>query len=360
MKICFVTGHFVPFIGGVETHVERIAFHLAAGGDEVTVLTQTDDASWPSMETIDGVLVRRFSVPLRSRHFAVSPALLRTLIAERGSWDIVHAHGYHSVAPLLAATSLARPLVFTPHYHGTGHSALRKALHVPYRHIGSRIVASSSAIVCVSEAEHLLFSSHFPAAEAKIRVIPNGVDLERLLAATPRTTDRRMIMSAGRLESYKNVELTIRAVGHLNDEYHLTVTGDGPDRVRLEAITEQLGLRNKVSFLGRIGSEDLYRWFRSAPVYVSMSTNEAMPVTILEVLACGSRAVVSDIPAHRDMKARFGDLLSVVPLTATIPELAAEIEMAARAEPDRPPMVPTWKAVAEATRGIYEEALHSV
>jgi hypothetical protein len=74
-------------------------------------------------------------------------------------------------------------------------------------------------------------------------------------------------------------------------------------------------------------------------------------------LACGARVVVSDIPAHRDLKARFGDWLTVVPLTAPAPELAVEIEAAAEAEPDAPPAVPTWTAVAKATRGVYEEAL---
>jgi glycosyltransferase involved in cell wall biosynthesis len=360
MKVCFVTGHYAPFVGGIETHVERIAFHLATRGDDVTVLTQTDDPSWPSEETIDGVHVRRFAVPLPIRDFAVSPALFRALSAGRGGWDIVHAHGYGGVAPLLAAMARARPLVFTPHYHGTGHSTFRKALHVPYRHIGSRLVAMTSAVICVSEAERSLFLSHFPRAAAKTSVIPNGVDLDRLLAATPMPTERRVVVSAGRLETYKHVELTIRAFAHLSDEYQLIVTGDGPDRARLEGITAELGLRGKVSFLGRIDVEDLHRWFTSAKVYVSMSTNEAMPVTILEMLACGARVVVSDIPAHRDLKARFGEWLTVVPLATPAPELAAKIEAAAKADSVTPPAVPTWTDVAEATRGVYQRVLDVV
>jgi glycosyltransferase involved in cell wall biosynthesis len=357
MKICFVTGHYAPFAGGIETHVGRIAFHLTRRGDDVTVLTQTDDRSWPSEETIEGVRVRRFAVPVPSRDFAVSPALFRALTAERGNWDIIHAHGYHGVAPLLAAVARVRPLVFTPHYHGTGHSTFRKALHVPYRRIGSRVVATTSAVICVSEAERSLFLSHFPAAEAKTRVIPNGVDLDRLLAATPRETERRVVVSGGRLETYKHVELTIKAFAHLSDEYHLIVTGDGPERARLEGVAAELGLGHKVSFLGRVDVDELYRWFRSAQVYVSMSTNEAMPVTIVELLACGARVVVSDIPAHRELKARFGEALTVVPLMTPAPELAATIEAAAKAELSTPPVVPNWTDVAKETRDVYEEVL---
>lgn len=82
MKIAFATGHYAPFVGGIESHVQQIARRLAAGGDEITVLTQTDDRSWRTEEVIDGVLVRRFPVPLPSRHFSVSPALWRELHRE--------------------------------------------------------------------------------------------------------------------------------------------------------------------------------------------------------------------------------------------------------------------------------------
>ena len=104
-------------------------------------------------ETIDGVQVRRFPVPVPSRHFAVSPSLGRALMAQRGKWDVVHVHGYHSVVPLLATLAGARPLMFTPHYHGTGHSPLRKALHLPYRRFGALITSASRRVICVSEAE---------------------------------------------------------------------------------------------------------------------------------------------------------------------------------------------------------------
>ena len=358
MKICFVAAHYAPFVGGVETHVERIAAHLATQGDDVTVLTQIDDASELSDEPIDGVHVKRFAVPLPSRHFAVSPALFRSLRIGRGTFDVVHAHGYHSAAPLLATMAGTRPLIFTPHYHGTGHSAFRKSLHVPYRRIGSRIAAATSRVICVSESERSLFVSHFPAAAAKTKIIPNGVDLDRLMAARPKPIKKRLVMSAGRLETYKHVELTINAFAYMSDEYQLVVTGDGPERRRLEEITEELELERKISFLGRIDVEDLYRWFRNTQVFVSMSTNEAMPVTVLEMLACGARVVVSDIPAHRDLKARFGDSLTLVSPATPASQLALRIMAAAEAKLDVP-LVPTWAEVAATTRSVYEEALHN-
>ena len=313
MKIAFVTGHYLPFAGGIETHVEQIASRLAAQGDAVTVLTQTDDPSWPSSEMIAGVQVRRFPVPVPSQHFAVSPSLGRALMAHRREWDVVHVHGYHSVVPLLGALSGARPLIFTPHYHGTGHSPARKVMHRPYRLLGTFISGASRRVICVSEAERNVFVSHFPGAIDKVTVIPNGVDLAELLAAVPVPTHKKTIVSAGRLETYKHVDATLRAFAQLGHDYQLIVTGDGPDRARLERIGRELGLADTVRFVGRICTAELYRWYRSADVYVSMSSNEAMGITILELLACGARVVASDIPAHREVNERVGGVLTLVP-----------------------------------------------
>lgn len=358
MRIAFVTGHYAPFAGGVESHVEQIAVRLARRGDDVTVLTQSDRPDWPVLEVIGGVTVQRFRVPIPSRHFALSPALGRHLRRTRSHWDVVHVHGYHSITPLLATLAGARPMVFTPHYHGTGHSTTRRQLHRPYRLAGQLIVQASTQVICVSEAERALLVKHFPSAQPKTSVIPNGVDLEQLMAAEPAQMPGRFVLSAGRLESYKHVDDTLRAMAALEPGYRLGVTGDGPDRRRLEAVAADLGLGERVRFAGRLEIDELYSLYRRADVYVSMSSNEAMPVTILELLACGARVVASDIPAHRDIAARTGGPVTIVPLRPDPQQLAQAIRDAADHMPDRRGDVPTWDEVTELTRAVYEAAVN--
>lgn len=359
MKIALLTGHYSPFVGGIESHVQHIARRLAATGDEVTVLTQADDRRWKSEEVLDGVLVRRFSVPLPSRHFAISPALWSALRARPLSWDIVHAHGYHSVVPLLATMAGARPLVFTPHYHGTGHSPLRKALHVPYRQIGRSILDAATSVICVSEAERRLLLRHFPSASSKTAVIPNGVDLEMLDAATAFPKHRTTIVTGGRLETYKHVDVVLRAVALLGQDFEVVITGDGPDRARLDGLARELNMTDRARFLGRAEVDELYRWYKTADVYVSMSSNEAMPVTLLELLACGARVVCSDIPAHLDLKERTNGPIEIVPLAASPEAVSHAIEVALKAAAPQEIHVPTWDDVTGTTRRIYEQVLGS-
>jgi len=348
-----VSAHYAPFAGGVESHVEEIARRLAGQGETVEVLTHHDDPGLPDAEVRDGVLVRRHKVPVTSQHFGLSPAVWATLVRERRSYDVVHAHGYHSSAPLAAALAGASPLVFTPHYHGTGHSPLRKAIHVPYRAAGAGIVARSRRIICVSRAEADLFLTHFRAARPRVTIIPNGADLARIAAAEPFPDAGTVVITGGRLQSYKQVDRIVEAVALTPPGLRLVVTGDGPERAALEALAAQRGLGARARFLGRVDTGLLYRWYASAQVFCSMSSNEAMPVTILELLAAGARVVASDIPAHRDIRDRTGGAITLVPLDASPPVLAAALSRAVE-EPAAPgQQIPTWDEVTARTLDVY-------
>jgi glycosyltransferase involved in cell wall biosynthesis len=348
-----VAAHYVPFTGGVESHVEEIAKRLAHRGETVEVLTHHDDPSLPAAEIRDGVLIRRHKVPVASQHFGLSPALWAALARRRRDYDVVHAHSYHTSAPLVAALARTSPLVFTPHYHGTGHSPFRKAIHVPYRAVGTGIVARAQRVICVSQAEADLFLAHFRGAGPRIRIIPNGVDLGRILAARPFPDTGPVVVTGGRLQSYKQVDRIVEAMALLPPSFRLVVTGDGPERTALESLAGERGVGAKVRFLGRVDPDLLYRWYASAAVFCSMSSNEAMPVTILELLAAGARVVASDIPAHRDIRHRTGGAITLVPLDASPAALAGALGAAARDQAAPGQSIPTWDDVTTQTLDVY-------
>ena len=353
MRIALVSAHYAPFAGGVESHVEEIAKRLADRGESVEVLTHQDDPGLPDVEMREGVLVRRHRVPVPSRHFGVSPAVWAALVRHRNRYDVVHAHGYHSAAPLAATMAGASPLVFTPHYHGTGHSPLRKAIHIPYRAAGAAMAARSRRIICVSRAEADLFLTHFPSARARVTVIPNGVDLERITAAEPFPDAGPVVLTGGRLQSYKQIDRIVEAMALTPPGLRLVVTGDGPERGALEALADERGVREKVRFIGRVEPDTLYRWYAGADVFCSMSSNEAMPVTILELLAAGARVVASDIPAHRDIRERTAGAIALVPLDAGPEVLARALGHALNESPAPAQRIPTWDEVTTQTLDVY-------
>jgi len=362
VKIAYVTKHYAPFRGGVETHVGEIAVRMAAKGHAVEVLTQASDRHSPPEERIDGVLVRRFPPVSASRHYAFAPGLWSYLARESGRYDVVHAHSYHALPALGAALVSRRPLVFTPHYHGTGHSRLRSLLHAPYRRPGALIFAHARSVICVSQAESALVRRHFPRASGRVAIIPNGVDVAALRAAEPFASDRTVILSVGRLESYKNIDRVIESLAHLPDDFVLCVIGEGPDRRRLEALAARLRLQDRARFLGYVDTPTLRRWFRTATVFVSMSRREAFGISLVEALAAGAGVVAADIPAYREVVAGVASSgAALAPLDAPPAALAAAIRdvAARRGTVDGAPLpgIASWDDVAERTEVLYREVV---
>jgi glycosyltransferase involved in cell wall biosynthesis len=351
VRIGVVTSAYHPDIGGVETHVRRLCAALVAAGDEIEVLTQH---AIGSTEALDGVLIRRFPLTVAARNYRFSLALWRWLSHHAERYDVLHAHSYHALAALPAALTNRIPLVFTPHYHGTGHSRLRAALHPIYRPVGRRIVDRSGRIICVTRAERDLLIRHFPAAAPRIVVIPNGTDPARDLVVPPEPG--RSILCVGRLERYKRVDRVIRAMTHLDDDHRLDVVGAGPALPEWEQLTERLGLAGRVVFHGRLGEHDFAARVAVAAAAVSASGHEAFGMAVADALTAGIPTVASFIPAHRELAVMAG---SAVPLWLVNPDDEAALAGALRTAAATPRAaqgtnaLPTWSDVVLATREVY-------
>jgi len=146
MRILLATPSYYPNIGGVEYVVKSIAERLAALGHETTVVTGDPKADKPREEEINGVHVIRWPTWAPSGAYHIPKErdrlgnLLRKLLNDA---DAVHIHSAHAVLTVWAAVTARRispgmRIVFTPHYHGTGHSALRRLLWIPWRRYVAR------------------------------------------------------------------------------------------------------------------------------------------------------------------------------------------------------------------------------
>ena len=80
----------------------------------------------------------------------------------------------------------------------------------------------------------------------------------------------------------------------------MEVVGSGPEAERLQELAGYLGLSTAAEFLGRISDSDLVRAYQRARVVASASISEGWGMTLTEGAACGTPAVATDIPGHRD------------------------------------------------------------
>jgi len=157
-------------------------------------------------------------------------------------------------------------------------------------------------VICVSAVKRALVERHF-GSRARTAVVPNGVEIEELCAARPfdKPAGRRIVLTVGRLEAYKQVDHLVTALRALPEHVELVVIGDGEARPELEALATRLGVGERLHLLGRVSQADLLAWYHTADIFVSLSLHEAFGITLLEAAVGGAAVVASDIPAHREV-----------------------------------------------------------
>jgi glycosyltransferase involved in cell wall biosynthesis len=365
--IGLISPRYAPEIGGVERVVEMTALGLVRRGFDVEVITTDPTGRLPRLERRDGVLVRRFRTVANDAIYFVSPGLGLWLLQHASRFALLHVHSYHT--PLLIQAALTSrcarlPLVVTPHYHGTGHSPVRRALHRPYRPIGAWALRQAARITCVSEIERDLLVDHF-GPRLPVTVIPNGVEVEELAparaAATLRPKGSLRVLSVGRLAAYKQADRAVHALQHLPPEAEVTVVGQGQIAVELQQLAHVLGVAARVHLPGQVTRDELIDEYGRADVAVSLSRHEAFGLAVLEALVAGLPVVASDIPAHREVAAHAPEgRVRLVSPDCHPSDLASALQSAAAigrvASIDGWPL-PTWKQTADATARCYAESI---
>ncbi len=365
--VALVAPRYPPDIGGIERHVAELARGLTDRGIAVEVVTCDPTRRLPTRSVEGGVIVHRFPTLADDGVFFVSPALGLWLLGNATRFGLVHAHGYHTplaLQALVAARRAGRPFVLTPHYHGTGHSAVRRLLHVPYRLIGRRVVRASRPLICVSRAERALLQRRF-GKDLQAVIVPNGVEVDEIRRASPfeREAPGRLVVCAGRLEPYKNVDRVIAAMTLLPREDRLVILGGGPAAPALQAFARASGLGERVRFAGSVPTADLQRWLRTADVAVSLSSHEAFGIGLLEAGVAGAGVVASGIPTHREVASYLppGRVVFVGPDCGPSGVAAAVRAIGREALDDAAvARVPRWSDTVDGTLDAYARLLGRV
>lgn len=350
--VTIVTPGFRPLIGGVEAHTSALATELVRRGIPVEVLTSRRDATEITIKEQEGCRVVTYPA-WRLSSMSISPRLLLGAIRRRRTDAVMHVHSYHATTAM-AMLGRRMPTVFTPHYHGRhGHSAVADLLHTAYYHVAKILLRRCDAIICVSDAERNELVRDFPFVADRVSVIPNGVAAELIRDAQPFADQPLTVVTVGRLEPYKKFDTVISAFASVPSPAQLVVIGDGSQRHELESLVAELGIGHRVRFEGAVSDEVLHRWLRTASVSVSMSQREAFGMAPLEAASAGARIVLSDIPAHREIVARYLGDTAVLLTDASTDALAAEIvrQLAATCTPE--PYIPDWTEIAGVTAELY-------
>jgi len=290
-----------PQAGGAEAHLHETFGRLAQRGHEITLLASGWKGCDPRAE-LDGIEVHRAGA--RYTFSLAAPRYYRRELRDR-PFDVV-VEDLNKV-PLFTRYWTSAPVVALVH-HLFGTTAFQEASFplaaatwLLERPIPLVFRTAPTIAVSASTREDL---GRRGLDTNRIEVIPNGIDLEHY---TPHPeglrTPEPSLLFLGRLKKYKGVELLVRAVAVLASEgvqVTLRVGGSGNDRARLEKIALDLGVKDRVHFLGFVKEEEKLELFRTSWLHALTSPNEGWGISIMEASACGTPSVASDAPGLRE------------------------------------------------------------
>ena len=161
-----------------------------------------------------------------------------------------------------------------------------------------RLLAETDVCVTVSEYNRRYLEAELGIPRGRIRVIPNGVDVERFSPdpGTARVPGR--ILTVARLAPEKGLHYMVDALAGLvraGVQCHWRIIGEGPERASLEAAVRDRGLGDRVTLLGARDSDEVLSELRRAELFVLPSLSEAAGVANLEAMATGVPVVATDV-----------------------------------------------------------------
>lgn len=285
MKICFVCVSLRP--GGTERIVSRMANHLVRKY-HVTLVTLAATATFypvaPKVEVVKPTFGAR-----SSEGFGWYGRLLRylRLTFRKAKPDLVLCFG-ESIAPLvlpLSRLANARVLVFNRASPITSLRGMRGWINPIIYPLAHKVVVQTHASVELLRHRY---------RGCRFHVLPNPIDVPA--EVLPMSCRDRVIINVGSLGGHKNQQGLIRAFGalNLNKRWRLDFVGDGPDRTRLEVLSESLGLVDRVRFLGK--RDDVGKLLQQARIFAFSSLTEGFPNALAEALSAGCACLSYDCP----------------------------------------------------------------
>ena len=281
--------YFPPEVGGLESHVYYLCRELAQRGHRVDMVTSRSQPGLPDHEIMGGVRVWRTWMPARNtpgwaaHAFFSMPrfgALARTA-------DVLHAQDIASVLPCMVVQRVGRaPIVTT--YH-TSHF-LERVESPFWRPIFRRFLVAADHNLAASKQIAAVGEGIAPGV--RVEALTNGVDtsfFQRVEPTLPAPADGLMrLIVPRRLFAKNGVEYFVRAMPLITAavDAEAVVVGDGPEGERLQALAAELGVADRITFLGARPNEDMPGLLSSGDLAIFPSVMEATSIAALEAMSC--------------------------------------------------------------------------
>ena len=221
--------------------------------------------------------------------------MVRRLHAKQ-SIDLIHAHAALPCGHAASLLSREIRIPFIVSVHGRDAYSTRQVKGFAGRwceRVSQNVYRNAWRVICISERVRQEVANGLPVPVPSV-VVYNGVDPGLFFAAKNGAEAQPTILTIGNLISSKGHELLLHAIAKLGDKDsrpRCEIIGEGPERARLAGVADQLGITDRVVFLGRQPRKKVADALRRCTIFVLLSHYEGLGCVYLEAMATGKPAL---------------------------------------------------------------------
>ncbi len=378
MKILMLN-HEYPPIGGGGGYAGRNILRQFAGRSDIELDVVVSRPRPPTVieKFADNITLYRVGVRKKALQFWTRPEMIQWMakayrihkkLLQQNQYDLAHAFFGFPTAALTWRTVSKLPYIIS--LRGSDVPGANVRFSLDYKLLAPlfrRIWENASALYACSEGLRQRALEFMP--EARIYVVPNGVELDRFRPVdNKQKIEDLKLLTVGRLSVSKRIELLISAVELIRKQFPnatLKIAGGGGLENQLRQLIKDKGMENCITMLGIVPAEEMPGLYRESDIFVSASLQEGMSNAMLEAMASGIPIVTTRCEGMEELIADNGIVVekaAVEPIAREIANLAGNEERYHRmcAAARKKAELFSWNNVANQYIAIYHSIIEKL
>jgi glycosyltransferase involved in cell wall biosynthesis len=311
--LIFSLAYFPKHVGGAEVAIKEITDRVDSSDIEFHMVTNRFDSTLPKYEKVGNVHVHRIGITtmnptmadlktwplnLNKALFQFSAAWKALSLHRQYHFDATWAMMAHSCGVPAALFKIAHPSIpfILTLQEGDPIEYIEKKMR-PLWPLFSRAFTTADTIQAIST--FLGTWARARSFQGRLEIIPNAVNTahfsqeypERAIAEVKDALNKKMgdvfVITTSRLVPKNAVDDMIRALPLLPHNVSFVVLGTGPDEAMLKTLATDIGVSERVKWVGQIGHADMPQYLKACDIFIRASRSEGMGNSFVEAMAAG-------------------------------------------------------------------------
>jgi len=331
VKVCFLSPEYLPLAGGTGAYVYYLSNELMKLGNLASIVTGYNESRDVRINEQHQIFfIKSIKAPV-IKSFLFAAAASRKLNQLRNSFPVDITHVNLPLVPSFAVPNgFGKTLVSTVHSTWKGEAEAIK--DEPYGRLNSnekfmvsfnwllrffeeRMLERSNMIIAVSDFTRRELLQYYKVKEAKIRVIHNGVDVDKFKPAADKlkakkelgfNPEDKAILSVGRLYARKGLFTLIESMALVtrkfkNAKFIIAGKGLSNEMKKLVNYATKIGVKDKIVFTGYFPDKKLPKLYQAADIFAFSTFYENLPFAVLEALSTALPVVTTTVGGIPEM-----------------------------------------------------------